>query len=290
MEKLFTQEVIRMLGIVGFASLGFMMLIGRFINKARGSFQPYLKPTIFYLLVFMLVMSLFALVGLDAVFKRPGFIYIIAQLLCIGAGILHLQVLPRVIKWAGGEKTFWLEALFTLVLCGFGYMAFVLVFKLLNQDGYHFLMATCVIWVLIVQLVYETFRKALQIPVKVYKEWYYPLQTGIKDPDEEKMKHMLVISFQFQKKTTDSFFTNFRAKAPVDMEFGELFYFFINDYNERHPNGKIQYTNEKGEPYGWFFCRKPKWYQFGNGFIDDTKTFFANRIRENDVIVCLRNQ
>jgi hypothetical protein len=289
MEKLFTQEVIKMLSIVGIAGLSFMGLIGRYIAKARGSFQPYLKPTVFYLLAFMLVMAVIALIGWEPLFQRPGLIYIIAQLFCVGVGILHLRTLPRVIKWAGGEKTFWLEVLFTLVLCCFGYVAFVIVFKMLNKEGFHFLLASCVLWVPIVQLVYETFKKAVDIPVKVYKEWYYPLHTEVKDPDEEKLKHLLIISFQFQKKTSDTFFTNFRAKAPVDMEFGQLFYFFINDYNERHPNAKIQYTNEKGEPYGWFFYRKPKWYQFGNGFIDDTKTFFANRIRENDIIVCLRN-
>ena len=278
-----------MLSIVGIASLSFMMVIGRLISKARGSFQPYLKPTILYLLVFMLLVACIALTGFDAVFKRPGLIFILTQVLCLGLGILHLRLLPKYIKWAGGKKTFWLELLFTFVLCGFGYMAFVIVFKMLNRDGYHFLMASCVLWVPIVQLVYETFRKAVNIPVKVYKEWFYPMYAEMGDPDEEKLKHMLIITFQFQKQEGDSFFTNFRAKAPVDMEFGQLFYYFINDYNERHPNSRIQYTNKNGEPCGWFFYRKAKWYQLGTGFIDDTKTFFANRIRENDVIVCLRN-
>lgn len=278
-----------MLGIVGVAGIGLTALLGRWVSKARGSFQPYLKPTVAYLLVFMLCTGLVALLGLGAVFKRPGIVYIITQALCVGLGVLHIRYLPKYIKWAGTGKTFWAEALFTLVLCAFGYMAFVVVFKWVNREGYHFLVASCVGWVLITYFVYHTFRKAVDIPVKIYKQWYYPLGAEMQDPDEEKLKHMLIVSFLFQKKTGDAFFTNFRAKAPVDMEFGQLFYYFINDYNEKHPNAKIQFTTASGDAYGWYFYRKPKWWQFGAGFIDDEKTFFANRIRENDVIVCLRS-
>ena len=289
MEKVFTQEVIKMLSIVGIAGLSFMVFIGKYVAKARGSFQPYLKPTIFYLLVFMLLCGILALSGLEVFFQRPGLIYIMLQLLCVGIGVVHIRNLPRHIKWTGKKNTFWLEVLFTIVLCAFGYIAFTIVFKIFNADGYHFLMASCVVWIIIAMIVYRTFLKAVEIPIKQYNQWFYPMHREIEDPDEEKMKHMLLISFMFQKKTGDDFFTSFRAKAPVDMEFGQLFYYFINDYNEKHSNAKIQYLNNMGEPHGWFFYRRPKWYQFGTRFIDDSKTFFTNRIRENDIIVCLRS-
>jgi hypothetical protein len=197
--------------------------------------------------------------------------------------------MPKYIKWAGGPKMFWPEALFTVVICAFGYMAFLLVFKWLNRDGYHYLMATCVVWILITVFIYHTFKKAIAIPVKSFSQWFYPLHKEMEEPDEDKMKHMLVISFMFQKKSEDKFFTNFRAKAPIDMEFGQLFYYFINDYNERHPNGKIEFINEQSEPYGWTFYRKPKWYEFKTRYIDVENTFFTNHIRENDIVVCLRN-
>lgn len=288
MEKVFTQEIIRMLGILGIASFSLMAISGRFISKLRGSLTPYLKPALLYLLVCTIIFALIALLGYTDIFKRPGFIYILIQLLCIGVGALHLSYMNRYLKWSGPEKMFWVEVLFTIIICLFGFMAFTLVFKWMNREGYHYLMASSVFWVLIVQFIYHTFKKAIAIPVKVFNKWYYPLHIDIDDPDEAKMKHLLVISFMFQKKTDDAYYTNFRAKAPVDMEFGELFYFFINDYNERHPNAKIEYVNEQGEPHGWTFYRKLKWYEFTTNYIDDRKTFFANRIRENDVIVCTR--
>lgn len=150
-------------------------------------------------------------------------------------------------------------------------------------------MASSVLFFVISFFVYNTFLKVVSIPIKIYKKWYYPVHEAIDDPDEAKLKNILIISFEFQKKKTDQYFTNFRAKAPSDMEFGQLFYYFINDYNERHPNGKIEYVNEHRSPYGWIFYRKPKWYSIGTKYIDTDFTFFTNHIRENDVIVCDRS-
>ena len=289
MEKFFTQELMWMLGIAGVAGIGLMTLTGRFVAKAQGSFQPHLKRSVIYILVFMLVSALFALSGISVFFRNPGITYIVIQVLCILLAVVHIRGLKKYIRWTDNPRTFWLEILFTIVLIAFGYLSFILVFKFFNRDGYHYLMGTSLFWILIAMFVYRCFQLAIAIPVKVYSLWYYPLHQEIEDPDEDKLKHMLIISFMFQKKTGDTFFTNFRAKAPVDMEFGRLFYYFINDYNERHPNDKIQFTNQMGEPFGWSFYRKPKWYELNTYFVDAEKTFFANRIRENDVIVCLRN-
>jgi hypothetical protein len=289
METFFTRELMWMLGIAGVGGIGLMTVTGRLVAKVRGSFQPYLKRSILYLLVFMLIAGLIGLSGFADIFKRPGLVYITIQLLCVLLGILHIRSMPRYLKWTGSRKTFWLEVMYTIVISAFGYMAFVLVFKWVNKDGYHWLMGSCIVWVLITRFIYHTFKKSIDIPVKIYSQWYYPLHEEMEDPDEEKMKHLILITFMFQKKTTDTFFTNFSAKAPVDMEFGQLFYYFINDYNDRYPNGKIQYVNERGEAFGWTFYRKPKWYEISTRYVDVEKTFFANRIRQNDVIVCIRS-
>lgn len=72
------------------------------------------------------------------------------------------------------------------------------------------------------------------------------------------------------------------------MDFGELFYYFINDYNERHPHATISYSNETGMPSGWIFFKKPKWYTLFTKYIDSERTIFTNHIRENDIIMCIR--
>jgi len=82
--------------------------------------------------------------------------------------------------------------------------------------------------------------------------------------------------------------TTFRAKAPVGMTLGRLFYFFINDYNSRHPEEPISYTNEKNEADPWvFFKVKNKLFRI-NEALDQDSSIASNNIRENDVLVCKR--
>jgi hypothetical protein len=226
--------------------------------------------------------------GYDGLFTTPFKTLIICQVIFLLLGFLHIYCMHKYLKWSGTDKSFWFELIFTIVITAFGFMAFVIVFGLFNNDGFHYYMASSVLFLIIAWFIYNSFLYAVGIPMKIYTKWFYPVHEEVDEPDEEKMKNMLVISFEFQKSKADKHYTNFRAKAPVDMEFGQLFYYFINDYNERHPMGKIQFLNEQASPYGWIFYKKPKWYSLSTTYIDTDKSFFINHIRENDIIVCSR--
>jgi hypothetical protein len=288
MNKFFSQEMIRMLGIAGFAGLSLMTFLGVYISRARGSFAPYRKPTIIYLLVATLIAAIVGLMGMDVLFSTPFITLVICQLIFLVLGFLHIRYMRRYLKWSGGDNSFWFEAIFTIVVAAFGLMGFVMVFSLFNREGYQYYIGASVLFFVIAYFIYATFIKAVSIPLKIYAKWFYPVHEEVDDPDEDKLKNMLVISFEFQKKKGDQHYTNFRAKAPADMEFGQLFYYFLNDYNERHPNGKIEFLNEQASPYGWIFYKKPRWYSFNTRYMDTDKSFFINHIRENDIIVCKR--
>jgi len=134
----------------------------------------------------------------------------------------------------------------------------------------------------------KLYEFATSIPVPIYKKWLYPVGENIKDPTSKELKDPLVISFEFRKNEDISDVTNFRVKAPEAMEFGKLFYFFINDYNERHPEGKIQYLDDLGaEPQGWIFYFKPNWWS-SLKHINFAKTILGNNIKEDNVIICQR--
>ena len=138
-------------------------------------------------------------------------------------------------------------------------------------------------------LFYHTFQKAIAIPPKVVRQWFYPVGEEIDEPEDSKLKNLIVISFEFQKQAGDKNVINFRAKAPRDMEFGVLFYYFINDYNIINNNSRIQFVNEFGEPQGWIFYKKPSWRSIITRYIDVDQTIFSNHIKENDVIICTRS-
>lgn len=288
MEKWMSPEVQRMLAILGIGFLSLGVLMGFVIAKIRGSFKPFTRPTVFYILAYG---AAFALIGFGI--ASPWFAsylqyYIFFQALIALLGSLHVYTMYRFMKWTDAN-TFWPELLLTLVITLLGGLCFIMTYRIINREGLELAMASAALFFIIPFFVYRTYRAAIAIPPKVLKQWYYPLnQQNVMEPDESKLKNLLVISFEFQKKKGDKYYTNFRAKAPVDMEFGELFYYFINDYNERHPNSTINYTTQQREPDGWIFYKKPKWYTIVTSYIDTERTVFINHIRENDVIICSR--
>jgi hypothetical protein len=97
---------------------------------------------------------------------------------------------------------------------------------------------------------------------------------------------LLVIGFEIAKKITDVKRTFFRAKAPENIYFGDLYYFFINDYNELQSETPIEFCTDK-EPCEWVFRLKRKWYQ-GERVLDPGRTVKDNGIKENSVIICER--
>ena len=167
-----------------------------------------------------------------------------------------------------------------------GLITFLMVVNIYKPE-YQYIFAASTIWFLIPLMVVKLYEFMISIPVPIYKKWHYPIDKKMKDPKDEELTNPLVISFEFNKGENVSELSNFRLKAPEKMEFGKLFYFFINDYNDRHPEGEIQFLDNKNNPYGWIFYTKPNWFGSQN-HIDFTRTIEGNNIKENDIIICKR--
>jgi type VI secretion system TssN-like protein len=275
--------------ILGIATVGLSALFSKLVEKVKGSVKPYIKTTIIYSLIALLF---FAAIGFTAhpdIFTDHLSFFVFYQAYFFLFGLMHFHMMHRVLRWSGDDSAFAAETVFTMILCLAGSICFLLVYQWTSIDGMVPMMLTSCYVFILPGFIYQTFRQAIAIPPKIIKQWQYPFDQTIVDPDEAKFKNLLVISFEFQKQTNDNHFTNFRAKAPADMEFGELFYFFLNDYNERHPNSAIGFVSSKGEPHQWIFYKKPKWHSVLTQYIDTDKTIYNNKIRENDVIICSRS-
>jgi hypothetical protein len=183
-----------MLGIAGLAGLSIMTFLGVYISRARGSFAPYRKATIIYLLVIILVAGLTGFIGISGIFPTPAIALIICQLVFFVVGFIHIGQMHQHLKWSGTEKSFWFELLFTLVVSIFAFMAFNFVFGSVNKQGYHYHMSSATVFILIAFLLYNTFMASVNIPLKIYSRWFYPVHEEVDDPDESKLKNLLVIS------------------------------------------------------------------------------------------------
>lgn len=182
------------------------------------------------------------------------------------------------------------EVLFGLSVVLFTILVFSALQYFLKKDKaflfYPVLM--CGLLFFVPMLVYHSFLAAVSIPTTTYPTWRYPLHKPIELPDEEDNRdRIVVIGFEIAKQAADKRKTYFRAKGPETMKLGEFFYHFMNEYNEQYSQTVIAYTDGSFEPFAWWFCRKPRWYQ-ATKIYDPERSIRENGIRENTVIVCER--
>ncbi len=289
MEKVLSSDISKIFMLLGGGAISLATLWVQFVVKLRGSFKPYLVPTLVYILVYLLFFTLAVLSVHPVVLTNPSSFFVFYQAYFLLLGSAHVYFMYRKLKWSGDAKSFVPEMMFTLIVGLLGSLLFIVLYRFLNPNGMEHSMAGSICFFIIPFFFHHTYLMAADIPLKIRKQWFYPLHEGIAEPDESKLKDLLVISFEFEKQAGDTHLTNFRAKAPIEMEFNQLFYHFLNDYNEHHLNSKIQFTDSSGDPHAWIFYKKPQWYSLSNRYIDPEKTITNNHIRENDVIICSRS-
>lgn len=206
-------------------------------------------------------------------------------------GIIHVTFFQKKYFHSSSEDNFKLimgEIMFGLSIIFFSVIIFSSLQYFMKDKNYLFypmLMST--ISFFIPFLFMQTFEAAYNIPSAQFKTWQYPLHEQIEVPDDKPGEKLLVIGFEISKKPVNIKRTYFRAKAPEGMMLGELYYHFINDYNDAQSETTIEYTDVGLEPHNWWFRRKPKWYQ-SQKILDPYISVRENGIKENSVIICER--
>ena len=214
-------------------------------------------------------------------------ILLIAQTFILLVGVVHLLQNPAMLPWYK-DQAFKVQILFLACIIFLAYFFSDLSLSFLVNPKLRIVWYLSLLWFIIPSLLNETVNLLLKVPPREYKKWTYPINERVDDPSDEELDNPLVIGFVFKKNEQSKTSTSFKAKAPVGMQLGRLFYFFINDYNSRHPESQISYVNQEGEPYGWVFMKAGK-KLFGNKkAMDPDDSIYGNNIRENDELFCNR--
>lgn len=242
---------------------------------------------LFYILGVSFIISLSTLLLLIMSSAKEVTAILIAQAYIIIIGILHVAFGNKLIKWYS-RQAFGAQLTMIISILLFSYFFFSLSFTFLVDSNARLIWQMSLLWFLVPVLLNQTINKLLEVPPKNYKKWQYPVGLTIDDPTDEEMENPVVISFVFKKSPEEQGETTFRAKAPSEMTLGRLFYFFIDDYNGRHPEAPISIVDEGNNPDNWnFFKIKNKFLNLKNA-LDPDITISENRIRENDVLICNR--
>lgn len=218
-------------------------------------------------------------------------VYWIITALFIVFGSIHMVMVHKKYFYArkdNQKKVMTGEVMFAISVVLFTIVVFSsLQYFLQSRDYLFFPMMMSVLGFFIPLMLVHTFDAAYGIPSPTYPTWQYPTTHTIEVPDEDPREKLLVIGFEIAKKATDFKKTYFRAKAPEGIKLGELYYHFINDYNEIQSETTIDIMNQNGEVQEWLFRVKPKWNK-PTRILDPLLSVRENKIKENTVIVCER--
>jgi Type VI secretion system, TssN len=219
-------------------------------------------------------------------------IFWLAALVFVAFGLFHILVFHKKyfypdLNSRGGVVIG--ELLFSIALLFFCVVVFsALIYFVMGNKSYPFYpMLTSMLAFFVPVSLFYTFQAAYNIPDPVFASWIYPIHQQIDLPDEKPNEKLVVIAFEIAKKASSELKTNFRAKGPETMKLGDLYYHFINDYNELHSETTIDFADGQHESYEWWFRLKPKWFQ-PNRILDPELTVRENKIKENSVIICER--
>jgi len=207
-------------------------------------------------------------------------------------GVIHLTLMHKKYFVTGPDSSsriFIGELFFAMAVVLFAISVFSSLQYFLKDDGKSFLfypMMLSTIAFFIPVLVMQTFSAAYSIPPPAYNTWMYP-ENAINLPEDDPREKLLVMGFEIAKKETDAKRTFFRAKAPEGIYLGDLYYFFLEDYNELQSETQIHFMDDENQPYEWLFRLRKKWYQ-GQKVLDPALTMKDNGIKENSVIICER--
>ncbi len=136
-------------------------------------------------------------------------------------------------------------------------------------------------------IIIDTFARYLQIPNPVFKIWTYPRMQVQRDLDNINPDKLSVIELEVAKNSDDKVKSSFQIKAPFDIEFGFVFYKFINDYNYKFPETPFDHSGTEENQFGWSFYRKGGMFG-GKTFIDPDLTLLNNKAKEYKTIVAER--
>ncbi len=261
------------------------VVIGFFSAKVKG-FKEVRKKFLYYVLINTIATALFFMIAYNLKQTTIMFRYIALQVFFIITGSIHVYLYRNVFNSLKTKKIH-IEIILAFITSLFLTIALSLLIAYNNDFTYLFDFFVTVLAFIFPTLIYILYNASISIPASIYDKWYYPLTKKYQTASINEFKNMVVLNLYFYKDDHETHLTKFKVKAPKNMNFGRLFYFFIIEYNEKHPGQTVKIVDKTKDPFGWCFFSKPKWYSTTKR-IDSELTVENNRLQDNDSIMCQR--
>ncbi len=216
-------------------------------------------------------------------------VHFFSQTYVLLLGITNLFITPLVLPWYDRQRFIW-KVLFCLVAVLLTMLMFT--FGLERISGHMAFSPTlfaALAWFIFPLFIMEFFEGYERIPSINLIEWVYPSGRVYPELEDKDLLDPIVISFVLKRSSEEESIV-FRSKAPVRMDLGRLFFYFLDDYNAKHPAKTIDLEDGNGSPFKWTFVKEGTAYFRRTRGLDPYISVRDNDIVENDVIVCKRNR
>lgn len=257
-----------------------------FSDKVKEFNQKYKRKFYIYALSFVFIYALIAFLGFNKLFSKLSDEYLFYQIATLLFGGIHVFFY----RWYFDEfqiKKLEIELLFALVIILYSSIPFILIYTALSGLEFTLLMCSQFIVFFIPTWINGLFDYIVEIPSKIYVTWKLPQEkNAYADLEDSEIRDLLLITLLIKKNESDTEYTSIRAKGPVRMDFGRLFYHTTSDYNKRYVKEPIQLTIDDQHSH-WVFFLQPKWNEKAK-YVDARYTLGMNGITENSVIICHR--
>jgi len=265
------------------AVLGVISFVVFFVfNGTRANLQP--KKILLSSLLFVVLIGVCGLLGLAGDVDVNTWWLVGLQAIFILYGILFEVLLHW--EFFGKLNRPALSAAFLLVAnLMLGAVAFTLVFAHFSPGGLSVYYSLAILCMAIPHLFMATFRIFASIPPPIYKLWYYQPDSDEPNFDDIDLNNIYLLELEFSKQHDDPALKNYKARAPIDMVFGEWFGSFMKNYNYKFEEEPIEYMDKATKrAYGWIFFTKPKSAWATRKYIDPSLTIKNNRLSEKTII------
>lgn len=220
--------------------------------------------------------------------QEPQVIFLMNIALYFLLGMWHWA---RMKKEGPAQESFvsyliWVSLVSLIVAAGgylLGYFLLVKNFSsIFAEKAYLWLEVTALLATLLPTAIQLTFESIAAIPHREYKKWFYPEKTIIMDESTD-LSNIVLITFVFSKKAGDTEKSNLQSKGPYGIKLGDLFYFFIQEWNHRNPEKQIEFLDRNNKSFGWYFTTGKSWWS-GKKYLDPELTIRENNIKVNLII------
>ena len=262
-------------------------IIATLIFKAKvPGFKKVRKKFTYYILILIAIHAVFFIIVYNLKQSTLFIRFISLQLFLLVLGSVHISIYRKNFNSLEAKKNI-TEIIFAFLISGYLLLPLTFIIAYYNDFNYMYFFYFSSLSFIIPTFINFLYHYSVSIPAKLFKKWYYPLSKNYPRIKPNELTNIILLNFTFYKNEKERHLTSFKVKAPKNMDFGRLFYFFMNDYNEKFPNGKIEFTDNSGNPYGWYFYSKPRWYS-SSRYIDFDLTVENNNLRDNMVVLCQR--